>query len=149
MRAVEVDGRERKAAQIKFVADLQRREQIVVLRRCVFRLVNFLQLLLDKVNAVRHHRRVEAAFLAPAVEIRRVECQRLMDLEPRDAEGHHNIRRCVCFREEVFDLFTRTDVPLRNARGLHLVLRALGKPAPLSDGLHDLERALFGHAAFD
>ena len=72
-----------------------------------------------------------------------------MDLEPRDAEGHHNIRRRVRLREEIFDFLARADVPLRNARGLHLVLRALGKAPAFSDSLHDLERALFGHAAFD
>ena len=55
VRAVEVDGREGKAAQIKFIADLQRGKQVVILCRRILRLVNLLNLLLDQFDAVRHH----------------------------------------------------------------------------------------------
>ena len=149
MRFVEVDGREREAAKIELIAKLQRGKQIVVLCRRVLLGLDGGQIFLDGLDAVAHHARVKAVLLAPAVEIRGIEGQRLMHLEPRDAEGHHDIGCRVCFREEVFDLFARANVPVRNTRGDHFLLRALRQAAALSDGLHDLERALFRHAAFD
>ena len=149
MGVVDIDRREGEAAQIKFVADLKRREQIVVLGAGILVLLDLLQLFLDKLDAVAHHALVESALLAAAVEIGRVECKRLMHLEPRNAEGHHDIRRRVGLREEILDLFARADVPFRHAGGLHLLLRAVGQTSALSDGLHDLERPLFGHAALD
>ena len=96
-----------------------------------------------------HHALVEAALLAAAVEIGRVERKRLVHLEPRDAEGHHDIRRRVGLREKILDLLAGADVPFRHACGLHFLLRAVGQTSALSDGLHDLERPLFGHPAFD
>ena len=149
MGVVDIDRREGKAAQIEFIADLKRGEQIVVLGAGILVLLDLLQLFLDKLDAVAHHALVEAALLAAAVEIGRVERKRLVHLEPRDAEGHHDIRRRVGLREKVLDLLARADVPFRDACGLHLLLRAVGQTAALSDGLHDLERPLFGHPAFD
>ena len=96
-----------------------------------------------------HHRRVKAVLLAPAVEIRGVKRQRLMHLEPRDAKRHHDVCRRVRLREQILDLLAGADVPVRHAGRLHLLLRALGQAASLTDGLHDLERPLFRHTALD
>ena len=72
-----------------------------------------------------------------------------MHLEPRDAERHHDIRRGVRLGKQILDLFARADVPIGYAGRAHLILRALGQSPALTHGLHDLERALFGHPALN
>lgn len=97
---IDIDRREGEAAQVELVADLQRGEQIVILGRGILVCLDLLQLLFDKLDAVAHHALVKTALLAAAIEVSGVERQRLVHLEPRDAEGHHDIRRRVRLREE-------------------------------------------------
>ena len=70
-----------------------------------------------------------------------------MDLEPCDAEGHHDIGHGVGLGEQIADLGQRVDIPLGDVMLLHGLHPALLKAAlfhlALTDGLHDLE-AHFG-----
>ena len=70
-----------------------------------------------------------------------------MDLEPGDAEGHHDVGHGVGLGEQVADLGQRLNVPVRYIVLHHSLLPALIEAAllhlALSHLLHDLE-AHFG-----
>ena len=94
--------------------------------------------------AFYHARGIKA--LGTDGKIRRIERQRAVYLEPRDAERHHNIGNGVRLREHILDLLARVDVPFRNVLFVHGVLHFLGEALALSDGFHRLERQLGLHA---
>ena len=154
MRCVKVNIVKRESAQIEFIADFERRQQIFFLVRMIRIGVDALDVLLHSLDAMCHHHGVEAVLLTAAVEIGRIKRQRVMYLEPRDAEGHHDIGRSVRLREEVFDLFAGFDVPFRHLMLAHLLHNAL-RPRlalvdrALSDGLHEFEGTLLRQTALD
>ena len=120
VRMIDIDRREGKAAQIEFIADLKRGEQIVVLGAGILVLLDLLQLFLDKLDAVAHHALVKATLLAAAIEVCGVERQRLVHLEPRDAESHHHVGRrmgvVLCYGEKGDDLNQLRDKAKRLAK---------------------------------
>ena len=141
---IEVDGRKLKAAHIELIDCVQRDEQILLVRGEIRAAAHFVYLAAHGVRAAGHHPGVEAAFLAAAVEIRAVERERQVDLEPRDAESHHDISHGVSLREEVGDLAAGLDVPIGHAPVAHLLFGVAGKLPALLDlalthGLHRLE----------
>ena len=141
---VQVDGQEGKAAHVELVHRLERDEQIVLVGGAVGLALEVVDLAAHRVGSAAHHRRVKAALLAAPVEIGRVERQRLVHLEPGDAEGHHDIGHGVRLGEEIGDLARRFDPPVRHAHVAHLLLGVAGEIAALLDlalthGLHRLE----------
>ena len=67
----------------------------------------------------------------------------VMDLIVCNPEGHHDICCGMGFREHVFYLLTRFDVPLRNAVLLHVLYMLFSKSFSLPDILHYLEGGLW------
>ena len=72
-----------------------------------------------------------------------------MYLEPCNTEGHHNIGHCVGLGEQVGDLLTGLNVPLRHTGIPHLVLSALRQAAALTHRLHDFEGPLGRQTLFN
>ena len=142
--AVDVDGVKVEAAAIELVADLERGHQILLDRRRVLVVLDLTDLPLDRVQSRAAVFRVER--LRTHGEEGRVERQRLMHLEPRDAERHHNICDRVRLRKQIADLGERLDVPFRHIVLLHRLYPAVLKAAlfdlALPHGLHDLEAHL-------
>ena len=136
------------APEIEFITDLQGNKHIL-LHRCGLLILgdNLSHLLLAHIHAPAHKLLVKS--LGPDGEEGRVESQRAVDLKPGDAKRHHHIGYCVSLRKEVSDFFTGVDVPIRDARRPHLLLRSFGQAPALSDRLHDLERALGRHPLGD
>ena len=131
-------------AQVELVAHLERHHQVLLDGGGVLVVLDLMDLALNRVDPGAAVLRVER--LRADGEERRVERERTVYLEPRDAEGHHDVGHGVRLREEVADLRERVDIPLRDVVRVHRVLPAVLKAAlfdlALTDGLHDLEAHL-------
>ena len=144
MGLIEINRRKEKAAHVHLVHRLHGDEQILFVCGEVRAAVHLVDASPHIVGPAAHAARVEAALLAAAVEVGRVEGQGLMHLEPGDAEGHHDIGHRVGLGEEVGDLAGRFDVPVGHALVAHLLLGVTGELAALFDlalthGFHGLE----------
>ena len=133
------------APEIEFVAHLQRGQQVLLHGGGVLVVFDLLDLPLHRVHAGTAVFRVKR--LGPDGKKGRIERQWLMDLEPGDAEGHHDVGHGVGLGEQVADLGQRLNVPVRYIVLHHSLLPALIEAAllhlALSHLLHDLE-AHFG-----
>ena len=144
--AVDIDGLKVEAAQAEFVADFKRRHQVLFHGGRILVVFDLADAAAQRVGVLAALGGVEC--LGADGEERRVERERLVHLEPRDAERHHNVCDRVRFREEVTDLRKRLDVPLRHVVLAHLldphrpVPRLAALDLALSDGLHDLKAHL-------
>ena len=133
------------APEIELIAHLQRGQQVLLYSGGVLVVFDLLDLPLHRVHAGTAVFRVKC--LGPDGEKGRIERQWLMDLEPGDAEGHHDVGHGVGLGEQVADLGQRLNVPVRYIVLHHSLLPALVEAAllhlALSHLLHDLE-AHFG-----
>ena len=156
-RAVDIDVHEGKTAQAHFLGQFQRRIEVLLDLRCALALGgDFLHGPFLPFQAVDHSRQLEG--LGANREESAVVGQRLVDLIPGDAEGHHDVGHGVGPREEVADLMARVDEPLRDMAGFQLpfvVRRLLAQFIELVDALaltdifHDLETRLGLDAVLD
>ena len=92
---VQVDGKEFKAPEVVLVGHFQRGKQVLILGCGVFVFLDGVNVRKHRFLAVGHKYGVKAALLAPSVEIGCIESQRVMDLKPGNAEGHHDIGNSV------------------------------------------------------
>ena len=68
----------------------------------------------------------------------------MINLIPCDPPCHHNISCCMGFREHVFDLLTRPDIPVWYIMISHHLFLFICKSLSFSDSFHDLKwRFLF------
>ena len=145
VRLVDVDGVEMEAPEIELIAHLQRGQQVLLYSGGVLVVFDLLDLPLHRVHAGTAVFRVKR--LGSDGEKGRIERQWLMDLEPGDAEGHHDVGHGVGLGEQIADLGQRLNVPVRYIVLHHGLLPALVEAAllhlALSHLLHDLE-AHFG-----
>ena len=145
VRLVDVDGVEMEAPEIELIAHLQRGQQVLLYSGGVLVVFDLLDLPLHRVHAGTAVFRVKC--LGSDGEKGRIERQRLMDLIPGDAEGHHDVGHGVGLGEQVADFGQRLNVPVRYIVLHHGLLPALIEAAllhlALSHLLHDLE-AHFG-----
>ena len=129
------------APEIELIAHLQGGQQVLLYSGGVLVVFDLLDLPLYRVHACTAILRVKG--LGPDREESGVERQWLMDLEPGDAEGHHDVGHGVGLGEQVADFGQRLNVPVRYIVLHHGLLPALVKAAllhlALSHLLHDLE----------
>ena len=141
---VNTNGVKMEAPQIKFVAHLQRHQQVLFHVGGVLIVLDLPDFLLHRIHAGAAVLRVEG--LGPDGEKRSVEGQRLMHLEPRNTERHHHIGHSVGLREQIADLGQRADIPIRHLMLPHsllpAVLEALFLYFALTHRLHDLKAHL-------
>lgn len=72
-------------------------------------------------------------------EVCGVEGERIVHFAESDAVCHHNVRRGMSTREEVFYFHARVDIPLRYAAVFHDFDVVLTEPLALTDFFHRLE----------
>ena len=151
VRVVDTDCVEVEPAQVELVAHLERHHQVLLDGGGILVVLDLMDLALDRVDPGAAVLRVER--LRADGEERRVERERTVYLEPRDAEGHHDVGHGVGLGEQVADLGQGLDVPLRHLVGPHGVLPPVLEATlfhlTLSDGLHDLEAHLGVQAHVD
>ena len=151
VRFFQINRQEGEAAQVHFSSDFDD-GRISFFHGC--RLVERCdagQLLLHGRKAAQDDGCIEGAFGTDG-EVGGIVGQRLIDLEPRDAEGHHNIGDGMGSREEVADLEAGVDEPLRHMCGVKLgaVIRAAFFEAlAFTDIFHDFEGCQGLHAMLD
>ena len=125
------------------MADLKRRHHILLSSGdglVAVLLLELRHLIQTHLVALDHAGRIKT--LRADRKVRRIERERLMYLEPGNAERHHDVSHRVRLREHIFDFLAGVDVPFRNVLLVHGGLHLLGQTLALSDGLHRLERQL-------
>ena len=147
MALINVNGCKIIATQIKLVHHFQGRQQIFVLGGGLFIVINGLDIGQRLFHATHHQRRIKATLLTAAVEIGRIERQRMIYFEPRNTESHHTVRHRMGLGEQILDLFTGKNIPIRHTGGNHFLLRSGGQTFALTNRLHDLKGTLIRHAA--
>ena len=150
-RLVEVNGRKVKAAHVKLIYRFKSCEYAVLVGCSILLLTKIIYSAAYFVNPGSHHFGVKAVFLTAAVEIRAVERQGLVHLEPCNAERHHDIRDGVCLRKEIRNFTAGLDIPVGHVECAHLSFGVSGKLAAFFDlalahRLHGLERERGLHA---
>ena len=149
MALVDVNGQELKSPDVILIHHFHGGEQIIVLVRSVFVGGNGIHVGHDGLLALGHQHRIKAALLTAAVEIGRIERQRVIDLKPGNAERHHHVCHGVRLGEQVFYLLAGANVPVGNAGINHFLLCPLRQSPALSHCLHNFEGALLRHSAGD
>ena len=105
------------APEIELVAHLQRGQQVLLHSGGILVVLDLPDLPLHRVHTGAAVFRVKG--LGPDGEEGGIEGQRLMDLEPGDAEGHHDVGHGVGLGEQIADLGQRVDIPLGDVMLLH------------------------------
>src|SRR5699024_1077374 len=76
-------------------------------------------------------------------EVNCVEYSRMVDFEPHEPDGRHQVGHGVGFGEHILDLAARFNVPIRHImlphRFLPAGLEATLRDLPFTHGLHDIE----------
>ena len=106
---VDADGIKVEATEIELIAHLQRHHQVLLHSGGILVVLDLPDLLFHGVDTGAAVLGVEG--LGPDGEEGGVEGQRPVDLEPCDAEGHHDVGHGVAW-EQISDLGQRVDIPL-------------------------------------